>query len=186
MAGKPADELADIWDRPVSAETLGRAAGRTGRYIRELAAAGRLPRDTKGKYPLFPANLELHRIGHAAKGQRPIGGSEATDTLDSARMQVALRDAELKQIEIDKRRGDLIPAADLEIALAVAINDCRTRLLALPKALAARLAAMTDEREVRDLLAAELHGTLEGLAATRVAVAARDGGEDGGGDSQGA
>lgn len=185
MAGKPAGELAKLEAIRVGAEPLGTLLGVTGRYLRELAQAGRVPQDPDGKFPVVAAVRAYIATIRPSKGGTARGGSEAGGTLDSARMQVALRDAELKQIEIDKRRGDLIPAADLELALAVAINDCRTRLLALPKALAAALAAMTDEREVRDRIAAEMHGALEGLSATRVEAAARDGGEDGEGDSQG-
>ncbi len=78
------------------------------------------------------------------------------------RKAVAL--AELRELELRQKRGELLAVADVRREWAEGYAALRDRILALPDRLAARLAGR-GEQEVRLLLRDELEECLRGLHA---------------------
>lgn len=61
--------------------------------------------------------------------------------------------AELLQIELDEKRGKLFKAEDVLAVVSDAATTLRTRLESFPDILSPQLAAITDEHQVRAILA---------------------------------
>lgn len=71
---------------------------------------------------------------------------------------------ELLEMEVGERRGTLLRADDVRAVVVAAATTLRGRLEALPDQLGPQLAAVTDEQQVRNLLAAEVEVVLQELA----------------------
>lgn len=98
-----------------------------------------------------------------------IGGAawvdpEETESLADAQLRKEIALADTRELERDLRQGELIPLIEAQRAWAVLIQTTRTKMLALPNALAAQLAAYTDAGEIRALLIKDIDGRLNQLA----------------------
>jgi hypothetical protein len=87
-----------------------------------------------------------------------------------ARERKLLAESELREFELQQKRGDLIPAAQVAETWVGIVSVVRSRLLALPSKLAPRLRLRSSVPEIKDIIESEIHSALEGLASTEVVV----------------
>jgi len=92
-----------------------------------------------------------------ADQQAKISATEA-----ERRRKVAM--AQIREMERDQKRGDLLPAVDVRKVWAERLGALKDRVLMLPDRLAARL-ANRPEVDVRNILRDELEDCLRGIHA---------------------
>ena len=73
--------------------------------------------------------------------------------------------AELKEIQLAEKRGELVSISDVTATLADELTAVRGRLLAMPGRLAGQLAIMSDAAEIEATIAEEVRGALSELTA---------------------
>jgi len=91
------------------------------------------------------------------KDAKPLSYSEART--EKERLVVALR-----QMELDQKRGLLIPKEDVEIEAFECARQVRDAMLSIPGRVAAQLAATGDETEITRLLTTEIRTALQGVS----------------------
>ena len=104
----------------------------------------------------------------------------STEDLVDAQRRKEVSLADLRELDLSKRRGELIPLIDVDVAWAALVTITRTGIAGMANACCDSLAAMTDPGEVRAYLIAEIdrrliHLNEEFSEAARLAVV--DGGE---------
>lgn len=101
-----------------------------------------------------------------SSGNGSVNTDEAEGETESyasaqARKEVAL--ANLRELEHRQKLGELVDVADMERAWATAGQTMRDGLLSLPELIAPQVAAVTDPRQVRDILRAEIRKVIENI-----------------------
>ena len=91
----------------------------------------------------------------------------AADGYTVSRNRREAADAEMAELKLAEQQGVLIRVDAVKAALAAAFTSTRDNLLQIPSRLSAILAAETDAAKVHELLQAELHRALEGMAAVQ-------------------
>jgi hypothetical protein len=71
--------------------------------------------------------------------------------------------AELRELEVQQKRGELVKVEDVRNAWATVVRTIRDGVMRIPDKCAPAIAAAADAREVRTLLAAECESILKGL-----------------------
>ena len=98
--------------------------------------------------------------------QRPpvegIGASPPTSFAQARTAEMIFR-ARLRKLEYETKSGKLIPADEVKVQWFKLGRQIRDKLLAMPAKLAPQLAALSDMREVRELLDAEIEAILRAL-----------------------
>jgi hypothetical protein len=100
-------------------------------------------------------------VPHLSKADR-----SAVISANEARRRKETALAELRELELRQRRGELIEAADAVREWSSACAMVRTRLLALPDRVAASLAGKA-EAEIREALTSEITAALTALSAVK-------------------
>lgn len=91
----------------------------------------------------------------------PGGGSSGAVTFNSVRTQHEQLRLELARIDLETKRGNLLPTPEVKAAALAEGIRLRDAILRVPVQLAAALAAATDPRECQKMLEAELRAALE-------------------------
>lgn len=137
--------------------------GLTPQQVGRLVADG-MPSATKGSgyVVLWPEARRWRDNQLREEGARKAKPS----TMDEARLRRETADAELKELELAARRGELIPLTDYDQSVAATFARVRSKLLNLPNAVAMRvtgdtLAARTAQAQS---LVDEIMGELSGAA----------------------
>ncbi|KAF1697978.1 hypothetical protein CSC62_07475 [Pseudoxanthomonas jiangsuensis] len=194
-------------DVVVTGKELAGLIGCRPSYIVELKRHGRVVPAPQGKGYLRAASLALYadtrdpaKAGvaarHAAVRGEALAGADVDDDppegeaaaaepqdSDARRKARALAnkaetDAEMARLELDKVRGQLLPAAAVERLLAEAATGLRVALERIADTLAPQLAATTDEARCRQLVWDEInHGLEEASRGFRAAARAAEEGE---------
>jgi hypothetical protein len=73
--------------------------------------------------------------------------------------------ARLRKLEFETRQGKLIEAAIVKDRWAAILVVLKERILAVPDKLSPEVAALADERQVRDVLKREMHALLQAVHA---------------------
>jgi hypothetical protein len=123
-----------------------------------------------------PANIpnatRVASSGKAAAGGARLAPSEGVPlTLHEARAERARQDAarsalarEKERIELDLLRGSVVALSEVEREWAAALTILRSRLIAIPSKVAARIAATSDPAVARDILDEEIRFALDELS----------------------
>jgi terminase small subunit / prophage DNA-packing protein len=140
-----------------SADELGALVGISARSIRDLAAAGTIPKAAeRGRYPTGPA-LKAYAL-HLREAAAARGSGEALPALTSERMREARERADHLALKNAAMRGEMVPALEVERTWTGALRELRARFLAVPARVRQRLPHLTRtdvaalEREIRDAL----------------------------------
>lgn len=155
---KPKARTEELQNMEVITSELAALVGKTPQWIRQLTRDGVLKQIKQGKYSLgdaLKAYIE-HASGGKEEDNRPRFIEHKTE---HERIK-----AERAALELEELRGNLHHTADIESALGELMVEFRKRVLAVPPKLAGEIAFMTDAKEVRRLLAAELSATLQLLS----------------------
>lgn len=125
---------------------------------RLLGDAGLVPLSVKGKmkfYDSAKALQAIHRVGESAK-----------ERLDNAR-------AELAEMELATRRGELLEASAVLTAQQRRESEIRARMRSVPTAVAAQVAPPSKLRQVEEAIRSAIDDALEELAGVEVGDAVR-------------
>jgi hypothetical protein len=93
----------------------------------------------------------------------PMSGS-THDIFNRARAAKEIAIAKERQLQLRRRQGELLEAAEVELAWTRKLTSFKNRLLGLPDKMASRLAACSDVLECRALLDGELRSVLNALS----------------------
>lgn len=156
MASKA--ETAPSPDPEVTGEVLADLLGLTEKRIRQLAAEG-MPKNGPGRYPLR-ACIRWHVDYWKAKA---IGGPLA-ESFHEARRRKLAAEAAVKEAELGKLRGELLPADEVRRAWECALAALRATFRGLPARLAPAVAAADDLGACRELLLRAVDEALEELS----------------------
>lgn len=88
-------------------------------------------------------------------------------TFLEAQRRKELANAQLKELEVRKRAGELIEVATVEATVFEKGRQTRDALLSLADRLAGILAPITDQAKVHEILLKEIHQALEALTGNR-------------------
>src|ERR1039458_1075502 len=91
-------------------------------------------------------------------------GRPRPTTYIEARTAVALYSARLKKQDLDVRQSKLVEASVVEARWAAILVVLKERALAVPDRLAPEGTALTDQRQVRDVLRRDVHALLRTLS----------------------
>lgn len=155
-----------VSDQAVSQTAFAAMIGCGRSWVTELKKQGRLVLDSEGR-----VLVEASKARIAASNGADERAAVTTPKLKDARERKENAEANLKEIELAERMGKLMPADQVISAVASAAVTLRTRLESLPDVLAPQLAAMTDEQEIRALMADQVEHLLAELSAGFESVA---------------
>ena len=128
-------------------------------HITALKKAGRLVMTDDGLVLVEESNASIARSNGAP--ERSVVVQQEFGDARSRREHI---EAELKQIELDERRGRLVVAAEVVAVVSDAATTLRAQLESLPDRLAPMLATVTDEQQIRAALADEVEMVLAGMS----------------------
>lgn len=117
----------------------------------------------------------------AWKSARDQSDQPITD-FETERTRKVKLEADKLALEVAEKRGDLIPAEQVESAVADMVAAFRARILSIPSKLAGPIAATIDTRETEALLTDAIHEALHELSdyAPSAETGHPDGGPSGG------
>jgi len=148
----------------VEVKQLMQAFNVTERYIGQLVKEG-MPREARGKYDLGKCMLWYLRYLQAVVRRR--SGSEIPDdqgrTEQRERLRLLSAEAELKELELARERGQFIALPDLEKMLTDLVITTKARILAVSPRVAPQLVGM-DRLTIEAELDKELRSALSYLA----------------------
>lgn len=147
----------------ISADALSRETGVSSSTIRKLVKSGLFSYGADGKLAREEA-LKHIKLKRPDIRRRQAGDGAGRESYESARARRESASADIRELELAERRGELVRLADVESALGARVISARSVLLAAVERLAPRLAATSDQREVHRLLSAEVVAALEQIS----------------------
>jgi phage terminase Nu1 subunit (DNA packaging protein) len=135
-------------------------------WIGELVKAG-MPREARGKYDLGKCMLWYIRYLQAALKRRRGNqtGDEEGRTEARERLRLLSAEAELKELELARERGDFIALPDLEKMMTDLVIATKARILAVSVRVSAQLVGK-DRLTIEAELDKELKAALSYLASS--------------------
>lgn len=152
-----------------AAGPFARLVKQTERAIQGRARDGRLPRAENGEIDLARVVL----LGMHAAAEESRGETSGAD-LDRNKARESLLRGDRLELLNSQLRADLIPADEMESIVGAAFDAARTKLLAVPVALAPRLAVLTDPVEAREALTKAIHDALGDLSDGEIVASVKD------------
>ena len=134
--------------------------GCTPRHLQQLAKDGITPKAARGRWPAAAVTAYCrHLQSDARRGPADFAAERAR--LTRARADVA-------EIELAHRRGDLLARQDVDAAVAGAFGRVRARLLVLPSKIGAEVAAVGEPAQAAEIIRGAVHDALAELAGTTI------------------
>jgi len=164
----------------VPSERLALLLDLTPRRLQQLAAEGVIPKTDRNRYDL----VESVR-GYVRYLRDRAFGPELRDSPDSfatQRARLTRARANAEELKARQLAGELIPAADIEAAWGAVTEVMRTRLLAIPSKVAARIGMARNAVEAQAIIRAEITEALTELANVTFAADAAEHAPDAGAD----
>lgn len=132
----------------------------------KVIASGRHPSRAKYAKRKF-ATVEPPPIEHPKQSDPPPDPESSIITFLEAQRRKELANAQLKELEVRKRAGELIEVSTVEKTVFEKGRQTRDALLSLADRLAGILAPITDQAKVHEILLKEIHQALEALTGNR-------------------
>jgi phage terminase Nu1 subunit (DNA packaging protein) len=133
----------------------------TERYIQRMLADGELPsKNAKG-------HLETENCiqSYIAKLQKALKhGKSENEGLNDAQLRYEIARADEKELDVAERTGQLVLAEEVQAVWQSSASNFRTRILALPYAVASRCAGMDDRIEIEDIVTQLVEDALNELS----------------------
>lgn len=147
----------ELVEQAEAARRLGVSHQAIGQWVRKPEA----PTEYRGgklflRWPDFPQWWVASRVAGARRSITP-------SSLDDARTRREAAMAELAELDLAERRGELVTVADYQTELAAICTRIRSRLVALPGKWAPRLAAVSSTAEAQGQLEAGMYDVLTEL-----------------------
>jgi hypothetical protein len=111
------------------------------------------------------------------KALQAIGDTKSLD-IDEARRRKLAAEAALAEIEVSKRRGEVVEIEDVANAVGDDYANLRAKLLSLPTKIAPQLVGNDDAADIEDLLQRLVTEALEELVSDGVFAQPEDGAAD--------
>ena len=135
-------------------EVISRLLNLTPRRVQQLAKEGVIPKAGRGKYRLAPT-VRGYVVYLQEKLDNP--GAEGRINLNEERARKTKAEADLAEMEVAKRRGELIDTVDVKEAWQSILTEVRANLLHnVPVRIAAAAKAEDDEAALKSLVKAEI------------------------------
>jgi phage terminase Nu1 subunit (DNA packaging protein) len=130
----------------------------TPRRYRQLAEEGHVPKPEKGMVDLLPTLRDYIAYQH----QRLQGSGSLS--LTDERTRLTKIQADRKEIELLKTKGELLPVRDTMAVWSAVIITMKTRLLGFPRKMAPIVYGCAKETEIQELLQREIDEICNELA----------------------
>ena len=157
----------------------------TPRQVRNLIDDKGLPanRDQRGFLLDWPTALEWYvgyrsaqkmgNRGNLRAAAGPDGADEPDETFDEAILRKTKAEADLKELQLARERGQVAAIADVERVLTSANKSIQTRILAMPAALAPQLMGIEDRARINTILTRNCREVLTNLATVDAVLQSR-------------
>lgn len=132
--------------------------------VSNLAADGILVRADRGAFDL--AGSVQAYVRHKVTAAKASGDDGAVQSLTAERARMARLKADQVEREARIAAGEYVAVADVEAGWLKVVGIVRSRLLAVPTKLAARIVGVRTPAEAEALLRKEIHGALGDIATT--------------------
>ena len=138
--------------------------GVTDRQVRNWIKDKGLPAksDPRGRLLDWPTTLQWYVAfqmdekrgngGNRRPEIGPDGSEEPQETFDQAILRKTKAEADLKELQLARERGEVASIADVERVLVGANKSIQTRILALPSSLAPQLIGIDDRKRINTIL----------------------------------
>jgi phage terminase Nu1 subunit (DNA packaging protein) len=145
----------------MSVNDVAELLGLTDRQVRNLIKDKGLPAKSHARgYALdWPVVLEWwvdyrisQRGGNGGNRRGSEGEEYAAENLDEAILRKTRAEADLKELQLARERGEVASIADVERVLVAANKSIQTRILALPSAVAPQLIGLDDRQRINTIL----------------------------------
>jgi len=154
-----------------------RRIGVSAQYVSKLVKQGKIPLEADGKVDPVKADAARKALRHPERDsyrksvfpEHPVTIEDAK-AFQTARTVQAGYKAKLTQLEYEMAAGRVVDKAEVKSTVFVAGRTARDALLAIPKRMAALLAAETDRAKVELMLRRELMQALTSLADEELAA----------------
>lgn len=147
----------DIASEEVPLSTLCNFLDLTPRRVQQLVADGILQRRARGRFALGPSV----RAYIAQLRTRAARGDDATE---AQRRRLVKARADAAEMDLEIRKGKVIPVEHVTAAWSAIVSEVRTRLLAIPSRVIPRITPSMRPREVGELVRTEIDNALEAIS----------------------
>lgn len=107
---------------------------------------------------------ELGNDGNGSKNSASFPVDDVSESYEDALARKTRAEANLKELQLAKERGQVASVADVERAISVATKATQTQVLAVPSRLATRLLGIEDRGRMTTILEGEMRQLLTNLA----------------------
>lgn len=149
----------------VSQSEFARILGVGRSYITALKTAGRLVLNDQGK-----VLVEESKASIASSAAAPERAAVVSQTFSDSREKKDYYAGELARLDYEERCGKLMQAGEVLAVVSNAAVTLRTRLESFPDQLAPQLASMSDEQQIRAILADNIEILLGELSAQMASI----------------
>lgn len=134
------------------------------RRIQQLAKEGVIPKTKNGRYELVPAVQGYIRYLQ----ERSTSTDRAPADYREEKTRLTKVQAEIAEIELAQKRGELASISDFEKATEAVMRTIRTNMMNIPQRAVTRLLGETDETTFKDVLQDEIRQALETTAGSEL------------------
>ena len=134
--------------------------GRTQRRVRQLVNEGIITRKAQNQFPLIKVMREY--ISYLDRGDELKNDYDAELLEEKALHEKAKR--AITELELAKRKEELIEVSEVEMILTGVVLTCKNRLLAIPSKASPKLTGITNINEINDILTKEIDQALNELS----------------------
>lgn len=167
--GKAATAVAadSLWPETATADDLGRLLGLSGRRVRELGAEGTFPKAMGGRYVVLASVAAYLDTLRAAVKARPAPDPDvAAAALDGRqqRARLAKLQGDRAELELQRERGELVDAAEIQGEYVRLVTQARNRLMGVPSQAKGYIPHLTvgEVETLENLIAQALEEVAEG------------------------
>lgn len=107
---------------------------------------------------------KAEEFGNGGNAAPPGGNTEPEETYEEALSRKTRAEADLKELQLAKARGEVATIADVERVLTASNIAVQTQMLAMPTRLATQLLGQEDHRRVVSIITSEVRQVLTNLA----------------------
>ena len=141
-----------------SVEIIARLLDLTTRRVQQLSNEGVIPKAERGRYELIPAV----RGYIAYLKERSL--NPGVISFDEVRARKIAAEAEMAEIELREKKGQLIPASEVVDSWAEIVGACRSKLLAVPAKIAPVVAVEDNPAVCKQIVEEQIGEALYELA----------------------
>jgi phage terminase Nu1 subunit (DNA packaging protein) len=157
-------------------ETICKLLDLTPRRVQQLSKEGVIPKAERGRYELVPAVQGYIRYLR----DRAVNSDTGGDTYLADRSRLMRINADMAELDLQVKRGELMPVADVTSGLDRAFTVFRARTLAVPSKLSPQIVGVGNIHEIQSVLESEVTELLDELHRFAAGIADRtDPGESG-------